>query len=370
MNYENDDRIVMTLDAGGTNFIFSAIKGNEQIVDEIILDSEADNLDRSLYNIIEGFTRIKKSLAKSPVAISFAFPGPADYKNGIIGDLGNFPAYRGGVALGPMLNEKFNLPVFINNDGDLYSYGEAIAGFLPEVNAMLEKAGNPKRYRNLLGLTLGTGFGSGIVSCGELYQGDNSISGEIWLLRNKLSPQENVEEHASIRGIQNLYAQKAWIAKDKIPSPKNIFDIAIGKMPGNREAASEAFALMARVVGDAISNAVTLLDGLVVIGGGLSGASSLFMPYLVDEMRSYFIKQDGTKFRRLISDVYNLDIGEDRQKFVKHYISEISVYGSTRKVKYDSCKKIGIGISRIGTSRAIEIGAYTFALNQLDTKQY
>ena len=96
-------------------------------------------------------------------ALSFAFPGPADYPNGIIGDLKNLPAFRGGVPLGPLLAETFGAPVFINNDGDLFAYGEAMAGLLPEVNGMLEAAGSPKRFRNLLGVTLGTGFGAGLV---------------------------------------------------------------------------------------------------------------------------------------------------------------------------------------------------------------
>ena len=52
---------------------------------------------------------------------SFAFPGPADYPAGIIGDLAEYPAFRGGVALGPMLAERFGLPTFINNDGDLFA---------------------------------------------------------------------------------------------------------------------------------------------------------------------------------------------------------------------------------------------------------
>ena len=56
-------------------------------------------------------------LNEPPVAISFAFPGPADYKRGIIGDLGNLPSLRGGIALGPMLEAEFGIPVFINNGG-------------------------------------------------------------------------------------------------------------------------------------------------------------------------------------------------------------------------------------------------------------
>ena len=83
---------------------------------------------------------------EKPVAISFAFPGPADYPNGIIGGyLPNLPSLRDGVALGPFLEEKFGVPVFINNDGDLYAYGEALGGVLPQVNAKLEYLGSSKR---------------------------------------------------------------------------------------------------------------------------------------------------------------------------------------------------------------------------------
>ena len=61
------------------------------------------------------------------LAISFAFPGPADYPNGIIGGwLPNFPSFRDGVALGPFLQEKFGVPVFINNGGDLFAYAFAL----------------------------------------------------------------------------------------------------------------------------------------------------------------------------------------------------------------------------------------------------
>ena len=32
MNFENDKRVIMTLDAGGTNFVFSAMQGGKEIV--------------------------------------------------------------------------------------------------------------------------------------------------------------------------------------------------------------------------------------------------------------------------------------------------------------------------------------------------
>ncbi|GLL55838.1 hypothetical protein KUBF_35010 [Bacteroides finegoldii] len=92
--YEHDERIVMTLDAGGTNFVFSAIQGCREIVEPICLPAASDDLERCLSVLVEGFLEVEKRLPKLPVAISFAFPGPADYEHGIIGDLPNFPAFR------------------------------------------------------------------------------------------------------------------------------------------------------------------------------------------------------------------------------------------------------------------------------------
>ena len=163
--YSNDNRTVITLDAGGTNFAFGAIKGNKFIVEPLVLPSNADDLDRCLETMVEGFTRIIDKLDEKPVAISFAFPGPADYPNGIIGGyLPNFPSFRDGVALGPFLEDKFGIPVYINNDADLYAYAEAMGGVLPELNEKLAKSGSNKHFNNLLAFTFGTGFGFGFVS--------------------------------------------------------------------------------------------------------------------------------------------------------------------------------------------------------------
>ena len=366
MKYKHDNRIVMTLDAGGTNLVFSAIQGNEQIIEEIKLPSFPNDLSKILSALVEGFSEVKSKLSSNPVAISFAFPGPADYPNGIIGDLPNLPAFRGGVALGAFLEKKINLPVFINNDGDLYAYGEAISGFLPEINQKLKEAGSPKRYKNLVGLTLGTGFGAGIVRNGELFVGDNSGAGEIWLLRDKLSPSLNIEEHASIRGVKKIYANLVGLSEEDTPEPKELYEIVRNEREGNKDAATKAFKDMAIACGDTISNAITLIDGLVVIGGGLSGASDVFLPYLVDEMNSSYKREDGSEFRRLVQQVYNLEQEDALTKFLKGSVKELEILGTNEVVKYDPDSRLGVGISKIGTSKAISLGAYAIALNELD----
>ncbi|MCK5343520.1 MAG: ROK family protein [Candidatus Heimdallarchaeota archaeon] len=365
MSVSEDKRVVVTLDAGGTNFVFSAIQGNKAVIEPIHLPSVPDDLSKCLNTITDGFQQAINKSTIPPVAISFAFPGPADYPNGIIGDLPNLPAFRGGVALGPFLESKFNLPVFINNDGDLYAYGEAIAGFLPYINQLLDKAGSPKQFNNLVGFTLGTGIGAGIVRNGELFIGDNSGAGEVWLLRNKLNPEMNVEEGVSIRAVQREYAKIVGIPFENVPTPKDIFEIATGNLQGNKEAAINSYSRMGEVLGDAIANVLTLIDGIAVIGGGVAGASSLFFPKMIEEMNANYKNSNGDIYRRLIFRAFNLEDDDDMALFKKGDSKEITVPGSSKKVLYDPMGRVGVGISKIGTSKAVALGAYAFALNKL-----
>ena len=365
MNYTTDKRIVMTLDAGGTNLVFSAVQSAKEVVDAITLPSKANSLDDILKTIIKGFQLVQSHLHEKASAICFAFPGPADYESGIIGDLQNLPFFRGGVALGPMLREQFGIPVFILNDGDLFAYGEAMFGLLPTINAKLRLSGNPKEYRNLLGVTFGTGFGGGIVSRHGLLFGDNSAGGEINRSRNRTFKNWDAEESVSIRGLKREFANFAGLNTGSVPEPKEICAIGLGQKPGNKDAAIKAFKAFAVDAADTIANAATLVDGLVVIGGGLSGAYPLFLPKLVEEMNLPFATMSGHPLPRLEVEVYNLEDQEELKKFLYSGSGRIQVPFSETTVQYDPQKKIGVGISKLGTSAAVSLGAYAFALSKL-----
>ncbi len=366
LDLEQDRRTVLTLDAGGTKLTFSAIAGNREVVAPVTLPACGDDLGACLGQIIEGFSRIQRSAGGTADAISFAFPGPADYPAGIIGDLANLPGFRGGVPLGPMLEERFGVPVFINNDGDLFAYGEALCGLLPEVNRWLAAAGSQKRFRNLLGVTLGTGLGGGIVGGGELYRGDNSAGGEIWLVRNKLDGDSFAEEGASIRAVRRVYAQAAGLTLDAAPDPKEIDAIAAGLAPGDLVAAREAFRRLGEVAGDAIANALTLLDGLVVVGGGLAAAARHFLPALVGQLNGRLRSLGGGEVPRLELTAFNLEDDAERRAFLAGRASTIPVPGSARSAVYDPAKRTGVGLTRLGTSHAVALGAYAYALRALD----
>ena len=91
---------------------------------------------------------------------------------------------------------------------------------------------------------------------------------------------------------------------------------------------------MGEEAGDTIAYAITLIDGLVVIGGGFTNASKYFMPLLMNELNGTIGKLNGEIFSRLQMKAYNLD-------------DELNM------ANYESAKRIGVAVSKLGVGRAL-----------------
>ncbi len=360
-----NSKIVLTLDAGGTNLVFNAINSSYEVVASKTIPAPSNSIDEFIKKLIKGFQSINGETQNQATSISFCFPGPADYENGVIGDLENLPFFRGGVPLKAILEKEFNIPVYINNDGDLFALGEAISGLLPIINKALGDNKNIKQYRNLLGITLGTGTGGGIVIDGKLLIGDNSAGAEINRSNNFLNGEMSIEETLSIRGIKNLYSNLSGISKEDCPEPTEIYKIGIGEKNGNKDAAIGAWDIFGTVLGQTIANAISLIDGLIVIGGGLSGAHKLFMPKVIEAMNGKFRREDGQSYPRLEVYAYNMENPHCYDDFLQNEDVEIRIPNSDEVISYSPVKKIGIGISKLGTSQAVAIGAYSFAQSKI-----
>lgn len=367
--YEFDKRVVLTLDAGGTNFVFSATQAYETIVKPVHRKAVANDALACLECIAEGFREVISQLRPDqiPVAISFAFPGPADYAAGVLGDLPNFPGFRGGVAMAAYLQDEFKIPVFINNDGNLYAYGEALAGALPRVNRLLAESKNNMVYKNIIGITFGTGFGAGVVIDGKLLTGDNGCGGDVWLMRNTRYPDMLAEEGVSVRAVRRVYAELSGEDASQL-QPKDIYDIADGTREGNREAALQSFVQLGETAADAIANALNIVDGIVAIGGGVAGAAKFILPALVARLNATLTTFAGGAFPCTQMKVYNLEDEAQMCEFLNDESGVVKVHGKELHVQYHPVKKTGVTISTIGASTAIFYGAYAYALAQLDAK--
>ena len=155
------------------------------------------------------------------------------------------------------------------------------------------------------------------------------------------------------------------MAVEQAPEPQVIYEIGMGLAPGDRDAAVEAFRRLGEVAGDTIAQALTLVDGLAVLGGGISGAHRLFLPALVAAMNDVYVKPGGVCLRRLLARAFDFEDSAARAEFLRGESREIAVPGGAEPSSTTRCRT-AVGISRLGTSRAVAIGAYAFALRKLD----
>ena len=200
---------------------------------------------------------------------------------------------------------------------------------------------------------------------GKLFGGDNSAAAEVNRMSSFLNRGQSVEEVLSIRGIRRLYAEACGIPVEKTPKPFEIFMVGLGKKGGNKAAALEAWKTFGLVLGDALANVVSLTDSCVVIGGGLSGAYSLFLPIALEQMNSTFLKNDGSRMPRMELTAYNWENTVEKAAFLKDESRILAIPFSDKTQVYYPQKKIAVGISRLGTSEAVAVGAYAYAVSKM-----
>jgi glucokinase len=103
--------------------------------------------------------------------IGIGVPSLADVKTGIVYSVHNIRSWHA-VPLKKILEQRFRLPVFVNNDANCFILGEFLFGMA-------------RGYRHIVGLVAGTGLGAGVVINGKLYSGNNGGAGEIGAIAYK-----------------------------------------------------------------------------------------------------------------------------------------------------------------------------------------
>jgi glucokinase len=162
--------MILGLDIGGTKT--AAVLGTQRgdIRWRKQLATKPDCGFESTFSKITAMAR--EALASSPErveAISVSIGGPLDVLNGIVKSPPNLPGWNE-IPLKRLLKEQFSLPVYVEHDGN--------AGALAEFYF-----GAGRGSRNIVFLTMGTGFGAGLILDGKLYRGTNDTAGEIGHIR-------------------------------------------------------------------------------------------------------------------------------------------------------------------------------------------
>ncbi|MCK4746253.1 MAG: ROK family protein, partial [Bacteroidales bacterium] len=155
-------RLYIGVDIGGTSIVAARFSENE-----LIQENEASTgASRPVEEIMESvYQAIDPVLTNEVVGIGIGMPGFMDTESGEILAINNIPAFRG-FSIKKAVEKRFNLPVFQNNDANCFALGEAYFG-----------AG--KEFRNMIGITLGTGLGGGIIINRQIHTGLVGGAGEL-----------------------------------------------------------------------------------------------------------------------------------------------------------------------------------------------
>ncbi len=114
-----------------------------------------------------------------------------------------------------------------------------------------------------------------------------------------------------------------------------------------------------------MANILTFTDGIAVIGGGITGASDLYMPAVMEELNFKYGSTTADEMPRLVQKVFNLDNEEERSDFFRDYSKTLPIPGTDRTISYDPVPRLAIATSTLGASEAISLGAYAYALQQI-----
>ena len=160
-----DAKTYIGIDLGGTNIRGARITENHlsPILQQVI--SSKETTEKVLHQL---FALTDELMIDSVKAIGIGVPGLVDATTGTVYDVVNIPSWKK-IPLQKLMEERYKLPVVINNDANCFALGEFYFG-------------GGKGCHSMVGLTIGTGLGSGMIINGKLYAGTNCGAGEFGMV--------------------------------------------------------------------------------------------------------------------------------------------------------------------------------------------
>jgi len=263
---------IIGVDLGGTNIRAGKIIGEEIVqltklptpskgsVEEVV-----DQIYAAIDECIDGFS----------ISIGVGVPSVVDVEQGIVYDVTNIPSWKV-VRLKELLEKRYNLPVFVNNDANCFSVGEKFFG-------------KAKLFKNIVGVTLGTGLGCGLIFNGKLYEGSNCGAGEFGNVPYLLHTTE-------------YYASGQFFTDEK---KVNAIELAIKAQIGD-ESALKIFAEYGFHLGQALKSILYAYDPeVIILGGSVSKSFSLYKDAMYDAIQDFAYRNVLANLKIEVSDLEN-----------------------------------------------------------------
>lgn len=261
-------KFVLGVDLGGTKISCGIVSTSGEVVGNPLtlptrgFDSEKVIINRIFDVIIEVLET--GTLKPADIAgIGVGATGPLDMKEGLILECPFLPTLNY-FPLRQAIHEKFNIPVYLDNDANCFALGESLFG-------------GGRGFEIVLGYTLGTGLGNAAVIHKKIFQGATQHACEIWP-----SPYRGrtIEDFVSGRGISRMF-------KDLQGGEKSALEIAELAYAGNKSA-QQTWEQFGEHLAYAVSWGINTIDpNIVILGGSISNAFDLFAPTMERYLRPH-----------------------------------------------------------------------------------
>ena len=265
-------RTIIGVDIGGTKICAG------RVVDGIVEKSSRYNIpnvsDIDAQAVVDEVKRaIKDVYIDSVEGIGIGVPSVLDRQTGEIYDVQNIKSWDR-INLKDILEEEFDIPVYIDNDANCFTLGEKIYG-------------EGKHYNSFVGITIGTGIGGGIINDGSLLDDANCGSGEFGMV-------------PYLDGVLEDYCSGQFF-KNKIK--QDGFDVFQKALSGNKDAI-QAYKDYGKHLGNAIKVIMYTVDPkVIIIGGSIISAKELFEETMWQSINSFAYKISPKKITIKYTDI-------------------------------------------------------------------
>ena len=258
------------LDLGGTYVKWVVLESDPEGTRTVATGKVATNAHVGPGGVVDQLAELGRVAAAEvgPVAtVGVGVPGLHDPATGRTRFLPNIPGDWAGVPVVDRVKAAVRVPTVLINDARAFALAEL-------------RVGAGQGARSLLGITLGTGVGGGVVINGRVHFGHDGTAGEIG--------HQTILPDGPLCGCGNYGCLEALCRASAISAACGCASVeeAVARARDGDERARSGLALVGRYLGIGISNAVVLITpDVVVIGGGAAGAGDLLLEPIRGELR-------------------------------------------------------------------------------------
>lgn len=263
---------IIGIDLGGTNVRAGIVAGGQITLmkqQKIQAAADAETVLQQLFDFTDSI------MDKTVQAVGIGVPGLVDETTGTVYDVVNIPAWKE-VPLRRLMEKRYGIPVVVNNDANCFTLGEFYFG-------------QGRGSTHMIGLTIGTGLGGGIILNKKLHSGVSGGAGEFGMMPYK---DHCFEYYASGQFFQNVYG---------IPG-EEVYKKAVAGDARSLQLYEE----MGQHLGNAIQAILFALDiKLIVLGGSVRSAFPYFSKSMWQRIDRFPFRRTADQLQVKVSELEN-----------------------------------------------------------------